>query len=114
MRTACGKAEEVLTGRNRHDSERDSEANARAGAIRRSHSAWVANFVVVIEKDGTARVYQDYRRLNALLQSDIGELGDIASNFNGLRSSTCLTSIDLASVDPPGNSRGRQAQDCVP
>ena len=37
----------------------------KAGTIRRSQSAWAANCVVVAMKDGTVRVCQDYRGLNA-------------------------------------------------
>ncbi|CAN0521916.1 unnamed protein product, partial [Laminaria digitata] len=40
----------------------------QSGAIRRSTSAWAANCVVVRKKDGTARICQDYRGLNALLK----------------------------------------------
>ena len=68
----------------------------RSGAIRRLHSAWAANSVVVMKKDGTARVCQEYRRLNTLLQLDSGELGDIPSIFDGMRGSTCFISTDLA------------------
>ena len=50
-----------------------------------------------MKKDGTARACQDYRRLNALLETDSGGLGHIASIFDGMRGSTCFTSIDLAS-----------------
>ena len=69
----------------------------QTGAIRRSTSAWAANCVVVRKKDGTARVCQDYRGLNASLKSDSGGLGDIQSIFDGMKGASCFTSIDLAS-----------------
>ena len=37
------------------------------GAIRKSTSAWAVNCVVVRKKDGTARVCEDYRGLNTIL-----------------------------------------------
>ena len=69
----------------------------QTGAIRRSTSAWAANCVVVRKKDETARVCQDYRRLNTLLKSDNGGLGDIQNIFDGMKDASCFTSIDLAS-----------------
>ena len=69
----------------------------KAGAIRKSHSAWAANCVVVMKKDGTARVCQDFRVLNSSTISHSGGLGNIGSIFDGMRGSTCFTSIDLAS-----------------
>ncbi|CAM9125331.1 unnamed protein product [Laminaria digitata] len=69
----------------------------KAGAIRRSYSAWAANFAVVVKKDRTAMVCQDCRRQNSLLTLDSGGLGNIASIFHGMRGSTCFTSIDLTS-----------------
>ena len=73
------------------------EKQNKAGTIRRSQSAWPANFVVVAKKDGTIRVCQDYRGLNVLLESKSGGLGDIASIFDNIKGTTCFTSIDLAS-----------------
>ncbi|CAN0566849.1 unnamed protein product, partial [Laminaria digitata] len=68
----------------------------QSGAIRRSTSAWAANCAVVRKKDGTARICQDYRGLNALLKADSGGLGDIQSIFDGMKGAGCFTSIDLA------------------
>lgn len=67
-----------------------------AGAIHRSHSARAANCVVVVKKDGTARVCQDCKNLHTTLESDSGGLGDIASIFDGMGGATCFTSIHLA------------------
>ena len=49
----------------------------QTGAICRSTSAWAADCVLFRKKDGTARVYQDYRGLKPLLKSGSGGLGDI-------------------------------------
>ena len=65
-------------------------------AICRSHPAWAANYVLVIKKDGTARGCQGYRRLNTLLESDSGGLGDIASIFDRMGGATRFAYIDLA------------------
>ena len=69
----------------------------KAGAIRRSHSAWAANCVIVMKEDGTARVCQDVRALNTSTKSHSGGLGNISNNFDGIGGSTCFPSIDLAS-----------------
>ena len=68
----------------------------KARAIRRSHSAWAANCVVVMKEDGTAKVCQDFRVRKSSTISHSGGLGNIDSIFDGMRGSTCFTSINLA------------------
>lgn len=74
----------------------DVKKMSELGTIKRSTSAWAANCVVVRKKDGTARVCQDFRRLNAKLKSDSDGLGDIQSIFDDMDGASCYTSIDLA------------------
>ena len=69
----------------------------KAGTVRRSQSAWATNCVAVAKKDGTVRARQDYRGLNALLESNSGGLGYIARIFDNVKGATCFMSIDLAS-----------------
>ena len=74
----------------------EKTALTAAGDIHRSHSARAANCVVVVKKNGTARVCQDCENLHTLLESDSGGLGDIASIFDDIWGVPCFTSIDLA------------------
>lgn len=53
--------------------------------------------MVVRKKDGTARVCQDSRGLNALLKNDSGGLGDLPGIFDDMKGAGWYTSIDLAS-----------------
>ena len=67
------------------------------GIIRPSHSAFAAACVCIRKKDGTLRLCQDYRRLNAIIATDSGGLGDILSIFDRVKGSGYYSSIDLAS-----------------
>ncbi|CAN0524129.1 unnamed protein product, partial [Scytosiphon promiscuus] len=68
-----------------------------AGAMRRSNSVWAANCAVVMQTDGTARVCQDWRGLNALLEPISERLGGIDSIGEERRDSNCFTPIDQPS-----------------
>ena len=52
---------------------------------------------MVGEKDGTARVCQDYRGLNTLLKPDSGGLGDTPNIFDGIKGASRFMSTYLAS-----------------
>lgn len=57
----------------------------------------VAQCVCVTKKNGTLRLCQDCRKLNMLMKTDSGGLGDSQSIFDRLHGSTFFTTIDLAS-----------------
>ena len=69
----------------------------RAGAIRRSSSAWATKCVVIREEGATARVCLDYRALNTVLISGNGGVGDIQTILGGMKRAGCFTSTYLAS-----------------
>ena len=70
---------------------------AERGIIQRSRSAWAAACVCVRKKDGTLRLCQDYRQLNARIKANSGGLGDIRGMFDRVKGSQYYSSIDLAS-----------------
>lgn len=83
--------------------------------IQRSHSAWAANCVVVMKKDGTARVCQDFRELNGSMITHSGGLDDIGSIFDGMRVPPCFQFHRSSfRVHATRNTRGGQAQDSLP
>ena len=67
------------------------------GIIRPSNSQWAAQVVCVRKSDGTLRLCVDWRKLNALLKTDSGGLGDIQRIFSNLKGKTYFTQMDLAS-----------------
>lgn len=69
----------------------------KRGIIRPSTSTWAAECVTVRKKDGTVRICQDYRALNALMKTDSGGLGDVQAIFDRLRGSKYFSALDLAS-----------------
>ena len=70
---------------------------SKAGAIRPSHSAYASVCHTVRKKDGTVRVVQDFRGLNALLKGQSGELGNLPTIFDEMGGSNCFTCLDIAS-----------------
>lgn len=58
-------------------------------------SDWAATFVVVFEKELTARVCIDYMELDAETRKDCYPLCDIQSSLDCLHGSTIYTSLDL-------------------
>ena len=67
------------------------------GIIRPSNSQWAAQVICVRKSDGTLRLCVDGRKLNALLKTDSGGLGDMQRIIAGLRGKSYFTQIDLAS-----------------
>ena len=54
----------------------------KAGTTGRSQSVWAAKCVVVGNKDGMVRVWQDNRGLNLLLESNGGGVEDIPQAYS--------------------------------
>ena len=69
---------------------------AKAGMIRRSASPWAVDLVMVLKKDGMAKMCQDFRVLNSRLLANSGGLGD-AIIHSVMGNCGCTTSIDLDS-----------------
>ena len=69
----------------------------KSGAIVPSTSQYASCCHTVRKKDGTVRVIQDFRGLNALLKTQSGGLGDILTIHDEMGGSTCFTCLDLAS-----------------
>ena len=65
------------------------------GIIRPSNSPWAAQCLCVKKKDGTLRLWIDWRALNV---ADSGGLCDIQIIFDGLKGKKFFTQIDLASI----------------
>ena len=65
--------------------------------IRPSNSQWADQVICVRKSDGTLRLCVDWRKLNALLKTDSGGLGDIQHIFAGLTGKSYFTQIDVAS-----------------
>lgn len=67
------------------------------GDLRTSTVELATNCVVVRKKDGTPRVYQNFRRLPVMLKNDSGKLGDLPGIFDGMKGAVWYTSIYLVS-----------------
>lgn len=65
--------------------------------MRRSDGVWAANGAVAMKTDGTARVCQDWRGLNALPEPNSERLGNIDSIGDSRSGFTCFTPIDQPS-----------------
>ena len=76
---------------------REVEKLTERGIIRPSNSQWAAQVVCVRKSDGTLRLCVDWRKLNALLKTDSGGLGDIQRIFSNLKGKKYFTQMDLAS-----------------
>ena len=65
--------------------------------IRPPHSAYASACHTVRKKDGTVRVVQDFRALNALLKEQSRGLGNLPTIFDEMSGSNDFTCSDLAS-----------------
>ena len=68
-----------------------------ANVIRRSHSPWASNIVLVRKKDGSLRLCVDYRQLNKRTIKDSYALLRIDEILNGLSGSPYFSVLDMKS-----------------
>ena len=69
----------------------------KAGAIVPLTSQYASCCHTVRKKDGTVRVVQDFRGLNALLKAQSGGLGDLLTIYDEMDQSAYFSCLDLAS-----------------
>ena len=69
----------------------------KAGVIVPSTSQYVSCCHTARKKDGTVRVVQDFRGLNALLKAQSGGLGDLLTIYDEMNQSAYFSCLDLAS-----------------
>ena len=69
----------------------------KAGAIVPSTSQYASCCHTVRKKNGTVRVVQDFRGLNALLKAQSGGLGDLLTIYDEMDQSAYFSCLDLAS-----------------
>ena len=67
------------------------------GIIQPSHSPWAAPMVLVPKKNGTLRIYIDYRKLNAVTRPDPFPIPRIDDLLDGISSAKFITTVNLAS-----------------
>ena len=84
----CHQQEEV---------QHDIAEKEHSGIIKKSNSPWTFSIVVVRKKDGTVRIFVDYRRLNDITRKNAHPLPLIEDIFDALRGSKYFSTLDLAS-----------------
>jgi len=68
-----------------------------SGVIRRSHSPWSSNVVLVRKKDGSLRMCVDYRQLNKITKKDAYALPRIEEILDSLAGNKYFTVLDMKS-----------------
>lgn len=67
----------------------------RNGIIRKASSVWAANALPIRKADGTLHLCVDNRKLNKLVVSVSGSLGDMQEIFNNCAENTYFSTLDL-------------------
>ena len=86
-----------LSATQRQDAEAEIQATLKEGWIQPSTSAWGTAILMVPKKDGTWRMYVDYRDLNALIITDAYPLPRIDDLLCRLEGAKYFTKMDLQS-----------------
>ena len=66
------------------------------GVIEPSQSEWVSPIVLVIKKDGSIRVYVNYRKLNALSRTDTYPIPRIEDILDRVSKAKFIATLDLS------------------
>lgn len=77
--------------------EKQLEEMLSAGIVKPSHSGWASPVVLVPKKDGSLRFCVDYRKVNAVTESDAYPLPNIAEILESLSGAAIFSTIDLNS-----------------
>ena len=77
--------------------QQDISAKETAGKVRKSTSPCAFLIIVVRKKDGTARIWVDFRRLNDVTKNDAHPVPRINDIFDALRGAKYFSTLDLAS-----------------
>ena len=81
----------------------------QAGTIERSSSEWAAHIVLVKKKDSTLRLCVDYRRLNAVSQTDAYPMPRIDELIDRLGDAKYITTRPLTRILAGPSSQRRSA-----
>lgn len=77
--------------------EKQLEEMLSAGIVKPSHSGWASPVILVPKKDGRLRFCVDYRKVNAIMESDAYLLPNITEILESLSGAAIFSTIDLNS-----------------
>eukprot|EP00918_Siedleckia_nematoides_P045399 GHVU01099346.1.p1 GENE.GHVU01099346.1~~GHVU01099346.1.p1 ORF type:complete len:1737 (+),score=226.63 GHVU01099346.1:171-5381(+) len=96
-----GDAKPIRAARRKHSpwhqdvEEENAQMMLAAGGIERSHSAWSSPSVIVPKADGTFRVCQDFRGLNAVTKPDAFPMPRVEEILATMAGAKWITKIDI-------------------